>query len=183
MVIINRPSCWCCLPCTWCTFMKNIPEGMMVLEQTFGKDSGLMEPGLRCCYPKHKRPVVAISRDTIRFCCPIRDVVTKDNVHVSICMGVNFHIGRSKETFQEDAKKFFYNFGPNRLGELLGEEMDEEIRAFIRKTKVRFVQDIKTELTHEVMTNLHFKFACYGVIVDQVNCMNIIVPKDLREYL
>jgi hypothetical protein len=58
-----------------------------------------MEPGLRCCYPRHKRPVVAISRDTIRYCCPIRDVITKDNVHVSVCMGVNFHIGRSPETF------------------------------------------------------------------------------------
>ena len=47
-------------------------------------------------------------------------------------MGVNFHIGRSEETFQEDARRFFYNFGANRLGELLGEEMDEEVRGFIR---------------------------------------------------
>ena len=125
-----------------------------------------MEPGLRCCYSKHRRPVVAISRDTIRFCCPIRDVITKDNVHVSVCMGVNFHIGRSPETFHEDAKKFFYNFGPNRLGELLGEEMDEEIRAFLRKTRVRHVLDIKTELTTEVMLNLHEKFKVYGIVID-----------------
>mgnify|MGYP002634271002 CR=1 FL=1 len=139
----------------------------MVLEQHFGKDPGyIMEPGLHCCYSRHKRPVVAISRDTIRFCCPIRDVITKDNVHVSVCMGVNFHIGRSKETFYEDAKKFFYNFGPNRLGELLGEEMDEEIRAFLRKTKVRHVLDIKTELTTEVMLNLAEKFKVYGIVID-----------------
>jgi len=81
-------------------------------------------------------------------------------------MGVNFHIGRSKETFYEDAKKFYYNFGPNRLGELLGEEMDEEIRAFLRKTKVRNVLDIKTELTTEVMLNLHEKFKVYGIVID-----------------
>ena len=109
-----------------------------------------MESGLRCCYPKYKRPVVAISRNTIRFNCPIRDVVTKDNVHVCLDMGVNFHIGRSKETFEEDARKFFYNFGPNRLTELLSEEMDEEIRGFVRKFRVRHIRDIKTELTTEM---------------------------------
>ena len=61
--------------------------------------------------------------------------------------------------------------------------MDEEIRAFIRKQRVRHVLDIKTELTTEVMMNLHNKFSTYGIVIDQVNCMNIIVPKELREYL
>ena len=61
--------------------------------------------------------------------------------------------------------------------------MDEEIRAFIRKQRVRHVLDIKTELTAEVMMNLANKFSTYGIVIDQVNCMNIIVPKDLREYL
>lgn len=32
MVIINKPSCVCCLPCTWCKCMRNIPQGMMILE-------------------------------------------------------------------------------------------------------------------------------------------------------
>jgi hypothetical protein len=109
-----------------------------------------MEPGRHCCYPRCKRPVVALSRDTIRFNCPIYDVITKDNCHVCLDMGINFHIGRSPETFEEDAKKFFYNFGPNRLGELLGEEMDEEIRGFVRKFRVRHIRDIKTELTTEM---------------------------------
>jgi hypothetical protein len=98
-------------------------------------------------------------------------------------MGINFHIGRSEETFEEDAKKFFYNFGPNRLGELLGEEMDEEIRGFVRKFRVRHIRDIKTELTTEMQQVLHAKFLAYGVVVDQVNCMNIMIPKDLREHL
>jgi hypothetical protein len=33
------------------------------------------------------------------------------------------------------------------------------------------------------MMNLHEKFKGYGVVIDQVNCMNIIVPRELREYL
>ena len=74
-------------------------------------------------------------------------MVTKDNVHVSLDMGVNFHIGKTEETFENDARRFFYNFGPNRLDELLSEEMDEAIRDFIRKYKIARVRDIKTELT------------------------------------
>ena len=31
----------------------------------------------------------------------------------------------ANETIYEDAKRFYYNFGPNRLDELLREEMDE----------------------------------------------------------
>lgn len=51
------------------------------------------------------------------------------------------------EKNNEDCKKFFYNFGPNRLEELLSEEVDEEIRSFTKNIKVSRVRDIKTELT------------------------------------
>jgi hypothetical protein len=91
-----------------------------------------------------------ITKNTIRFKCPVTHVPTKDNVRVSIDIGINFHIGRShepKEVYEEDCKKFFYNFGPNRLEELLQEECDEEIRDFLKKIKVSRVRDIKTELT------------------------------------
>ena len=47
---------------------------------------------------------------------------TKDNVMVSLDVGINFHIGRqdgTPEEQEEDVSKFYYNFGPNRLEELL----------------------------------------------------------------
>lgn len=47
-------------------------------------------------------------------------------------IGINFHISLGKESEHEDVKKFFYNFGPNRLEELLQEEVDEEIRDFTK---------------------------------------------------
>ena len=43
--------------------------------------------------------------------------------------------------------KFFYNFGPNRLEELLQEESDEAIRDFVRNYKVNRIRDIKSEMT------------------------------------
>jgi len=124
-----------------------------------------------------------ISKNTIRFKCPITHVPTKDNVRVSIDVGINFHIGRPKEdkkVYEEDTKKFFYNFGPNRLEELLQEECDEEIRDFLKKIKVSRVRDIKTELTTQMMEQLQTKFNPYGVYIEQVNIMNVILPRDLR---
>jgi regulator of protease activity HflC (stomatin/prohibitin superfamily) len=87
-----------------------------------------------------------ISRNTVRFNCPILSVPTKDNVLVSIDVGVNFHIGRSEQTFEEDARKFFYNFGPNRLEELLSQEVDEGIRDFVFNTRVHRIRDAKSEI-------------------------------------
>jgi len=88
-----------------------------------------------------------ITKNTIRFKCPVKNVPAKDNVMCSIDVGINFHIGRSKETEEEDVKRFFYNFGPNRLEELLQEECDEGIRNFIKGIKIGRVRDVKTELT------------------------------------
>lgn len=59
---------------------------------------GLMEPGYRCCYFSHKQITVMITKNSIRFKCPITNVPTKDNVKVSIDMGINLHIGGNKET-------------------------------------------------------------------------------------
>ena len=65
-------------------------------------------------------------------------------------VGINFHIGESPETEKNDCERFFYNFGPNRLEELLQEEVDEEIRSFVKGIKVSRMRDIKTELTQEM---------------------------------
>lgn len=125
-----------------------------------------MAPGWYCCYPYWRRIAVLISRNTIRFNCPIEHIPTKDNVMVSLDVGVNFHIGRSEKDFEEDAKKFFYNFGANRLEELLKEEVDERIRDFIKKTRVSRVKDVRSELTHEILENLKGKFDIYGVVIE-----------------
>ena len=94
-----------------------------------------------------------VTKNTIRFKCPITNVPTKDDVKVSIDMGINFHIGQQGRD-EEDIKKFFYNFGPNRLEELLTEECDEGIRDFLKGIKIQRVRDIKTELTMALKDDL-----------------------------
>ena len=181
MVIVDQPNC--------CYCKVNIPHGIYTLEQTWGVDQGIMNPGCRLCYCYWNRVAVMITKNTIRFKCPIVQVPTKDNVRVSLDVGINFHIGRNqkadltgeeREQQETDIKKFFYNFGPNRLEELLQEECEEEIRAFLGSIKVGKVRDVRTELTTQMAESLERKFAPYGVVIEQVNIMNVILPTDLR---
>lgn len=69
------------------------------------------------------------------------------------------------------------------MEELLSEEVDEGIRTFTKEIKVSRVRDIKTELTSNLRDQLIAKFAPYGVVIESVTVMNVILPRDLREYL
>ena len=53
----------------------------------------------------------------------------------------------------------------------------------MRETKVVRIRDAKTEYTYEICKALDAKFAPYGVVIEQVNIMNIIIPRDLRKDL
>lgn len=64
MVIIENPSC--------CWLKVNIPNGVYTVEQNCGVDQGIMEPGFRCFYCSYKNVAVMISKNTIRFRCPIQ---------------------------------------------------------------------------------------------------------------
>ena len=153
------------------------------LEQNCGKNTGLTEPGPQWCMCFCRHIAAQISKNTIRFKCPVDYVPTKDNVHVSLGVGINFHIGGTSDSKEDDVVKFFYNFGPNRLEELLKEECEEHIRDFVKKIKVYRIRDIKTELTSQICHEMAEKFKPYGVVIEQVNIMYVLLPKDLREVL
>jgi hypothetical protein len=76
----------------------NIPNGMFTLEKVWGVENGIKDPGCDPCYCSYKEVAVMISKNTIRFRCPISQIPTKDNVRVTMDIGINFHIGRSDET-------------------------------------------------------------------------------------
>ena len=63
MVIIEAPSSL--------VYKLNIPNGMYTLEQVWGDENGVKEPGCDPCYCSYKEICVMISKNTIRFRCPI----------------------------------------------------------------------------------------------------------------
>jgi regulator of protease activity HflC (stomatin/prohibitin superfamily) len=181
MCIVQNPDCF------W--FKVNIPNGMYTLQQNWGVDQGVVKPGYRMCMPYWTRIQVMITKNTIRYRCPVTEIPTKDNVRISIDVGINFHIGHvqdaeaegeQKDRQEEDCRRFFYNFGPNRLEELLTQETEEEIRAFCGQIKVARMRDIKSEITTVMLENLRKKFAPYGVVIEQISLMQVILPIDLR---
>lgn len=126
LCLVDNDACGCC--CFECPVTPYIfvPNGMYTLGQHFGERTGIIDPGLQCCFchcMEFRKIGVMISKNTIRFQCPIEKVPTKDNVMISLDVGINFHIGRceidDRKQQEEDVEKFFYNFGPNRLEELL----------------------------------------------------------------
>ena len=112
----------------------------------------------------------------------IESCPTKDNVKVSVDIGVTFHIA-TNETRQADCEKFLYYLGANKLEELLQQECEETIRNYIRRIKVNKIRDIKSELTSTLMDDLNLRFNQFGVYIQQVNVMNVIIPSDLRNAL
>lgn len=63
MVIVDPPSC--------CYFKLNVPHGIVSLEQTWGRSTGLMDPGYYCCYCSYKRIAAMITKNTVQFNTPV----------------------------------------------------------------------------------------------------------------
>lgn len=79
---------------------------MYSLGQEWGVDVGILDPGAYWCWPFWKRVAVMVTKNTIRFRCPIRNVPTKDNVRIQVDVGINFHIGTVQSADAEgDAKE------------------------------------------------------------------------------
>jgi membrane protease subunit (stomatin/prohibitin family) len=70
--------------------------------------------------------------------------------------------------------------GANRLEELLEQESEESSRTFIRNVKVERIRDIRSELCETMKEELNQRFNKYGVYIEVVNVMKVIMPKDLR---
>jgi hypothetical protein len=174
MVIVDPPSC--------CYYKLNVPHGIVTLEHIWGKSNGQMDPGYFCCYCSYKRIAAMITKNAVQFNTPIEGCPTKDNVKVSVDIGVTFHIGK-EETRVKDCQAFLYSLGANKLEELLTQECEETIRNFIRRIKVSKIRDIKSELTSTLQNDLNIRFNEYGVYFEQVNVMNVIIPRDLRNAL
>lgn len=63
------------------------------------------------------------------------------------------------------------------------QELEENIRNFIRTVKVSQVKDLKSDVAHELMSDLNRKFENYGVYIESVSVNNVIIPRALREAL
>lgn len=98
---------------------------------------------------------------------------------MSVDIAITFHIGK-EDTREHDCQQFLYYLGANKLEELLEQEAEEKIRIFVRDQRVKRIRDIKSETTQKMLEQLNDRFNKFGVYIEKLNVMNVIIPKDLR---
>ena len=70
MVLVDSPSC--------CYCKLNVPHGIISMERTWGRDTGMLQPGYHCCYTSHKMIAAMITKNAIRFKAPVSFFFTKN---------------------------------------------------------------------------------------------------------
>ena len=90
--------------CCCCTCKLNVPSGVHILEQHWGKDSGKIRPGVHWCYCCNKRVVYILPIGGIFYDAPVPDCPTRDNVKVSINASMMLKIGST----DLDQRNFMY---------------------------------------------------------------------------
>ena len=173
LVVVVEPMTTCCYP------KLDIPSGVITLGQKWGAHDGILDPGMKCCWCKHRRVGAMITRNTIRYDAPIKNCPTKDNVRISVDISLSFHIGPG----EDDCRNFFYRMGPCRLDELLAAESEEALRNFVHSVRLSQIQDIKGEIATTLLGDLNRKFNRFGVFFENVQIMTIRIPDVLQSAL
>lgn len=66
---------------------------------------------------------------------------------------------------------------------MIEQESEETMRTFVRRVKVAKIRDVKSEMTHEIVSELNRRFQHFGVYFESVLIRNIIIPEELRKAL
>lgn len=159
----------------------NIPSGLTTLEETCGKNTGVMQPGAKWCYCKHKRVACMVSQAMIQYNAPVRNCPTKDNGYISIDLYFTFKLPRS----EQQVRSFVYKLGAARFDELIEAEIEEGVRSFINGIWLSQVFDLKEEMTKKFKDELNSKFSDYGIVFEScvVNKVHVneTMTKSLQE--
>ena len=141
--------------CCCCTCKLNVPSGLHVLEQHWGRDSGRMSAGVHWCYCYNKRIVYVLPIGGIFYDAPVRNCPTMDNVKVGFDLSLMLKLVNG----DQDLHRFMYIYiiyiyiyiisytlGVTMFDELLSAELEEAIRNYIHSYKHDKVTDTKIRI-------------------------------------
>jgi regulator of protease activity HflC (stomatin/prohibitin superfamily) len=142
-----------------CCQFVSIPSGFFVLGQRWHKNIGAVDPGFKMCWPFYYRVSHVVTRATITYSAPSRQVPCADNVMVDINLSLTFSIGPSFE----DAEAFVYTLGCTRFDEFLAAEVEEGVRGLVYSVTHDRVNDLREEFAQSMLASLSGKFRPFGV--------------------
>ena len=174
ITLVAVPADTCC-----CVQFVSIPSGFFVLGQRWHKNIGALDPGFKMCWPFFYRVSHIITRATVTYSAPSRQVPCADNVMVDINLSLTFSIGPSLE----DAEAFIYTLGCTRFDEFLAAEVEEGVRGLVYSVTHDRVNDLREEFAQGMLSGLARKFAPFGVQVKNVKVTEVKLPHHVAQTL
>jgi len=162
-----------------CCQFVSIPSGFFVLGQRWHKNIGAVDPGFKMCWPFYYRVSHVVTRATITYSAPSRQVPCADNVMVDINLSLTFSIGPSFE----DAEAFIYTLGCTRFDEFLAAEVEEGVRGLVYSVTHDRVNDLREEFAQSMLASLSSKFRPFGVQIKNVKVTETRLPRNLAKSL
>lgn len=160
-----------CCRCCW----VSIPEGFTAIVTRFGGNVQGTEPdgswasGFHWFYPWN-RVSRLVSKQLIIFDSPIQECKTKDDIPVTIEVLIVFGI--------DDAQKFVYDVGAEKLDALFRATQEEMLRMLVSETEIAHIYDLHGTSTDTFVSDINEQLKPYGVRVRHFTVRNVIMPPD-----
>lgn len=159
----------CCCKCCW----TSIPEGFNAVVSRWGADvkgaeaDGTWSSGCHWFWPWY-RVNRLVSKQLIIFDTPVKQVKSKDHIPVTIDVLIVVGI--------DDAYKFIYGLGPEKLDDLLRASQEEMLRTMASKVMIADIYDLHGESTTDFVGNLNEYLSEYGCRVHHFTVRDVFIP-------
>jgi len=156
------------------SLMMSVPDGVFCLGQRFGRDIGVINPGL-AIKPSFIRISHVVSKQSCTYDAPVKLCPTSDDVRVNIDVVVILQI--------TNPQPFIYKLGARNFDEFLSGTVDEGIRMLVRGETHRTVYDLRGDKAQVLLQILNDKFDKLGVRFSDVKITSVELPDELSECL
>lgn len=149
-----------------------VPVGPYVLWQRFGKDMGILAPGLKVGWAPWNRISHIVTKAATTYDAPTYDVPTADNVMVNVDVSITFHI--------YDPQAFVYKIGANNFNNYLHGKIEEGVRGLVFGVTHNRVNDLRESFAESMRENLKSTMSKFGVTMMNVKVTNVKLPDELQ---
>lgn len=156
-----------------------VPAGPYVLWQSWGKNRGLLLPGLKLCWAPWHRVSHIVTRAAITYDAPTYNVPTADNVMVTVDVSLTFSISGGEDA----ASDFVYKIGAYNFNDYLSSKTEEAIRGLVYGVTHNKVNDLREEFAVSMLESLKSKMMEFGVRMMNVKVTDVKLPPDLQSRL
>lgn len=143
-----------------------------MLWQRFGKDMGILAPGLKVGWAPWNRISHIVTKAATTYDAPTYDVPTADNVMVNVDVSITFHI--------YDPQAFVYKIGANNFNNYLHGKIEEGVRGLVFGVTHNRVNDLRESFAESMRENLKSTMSKFGVTMMNVKVTNVKLPDELQ---